>query len=114
MSLLSKFEILPPVGRALLIIGFAVLGFKPSTGFAQTAPFCGPEVKLEIIKALASVENASDAQKLAVQQEIYQKYQYCNQDAKNVPATFFAAARECGAEVSNLGSLLFEEMSCSG
>ena len=27
---------------------------------------------------------------------------------------FFVAARECGASVSNLGSLFYEEMSCAG
>ena len=36
------------------------------------------------------------------------------QDAQLVPSTFFAAARECGASVSNLGSLFYEEMSCAG
>jgi hypothetical protein len=30
------------------------------------------------------------------------------------PASFHAAARQCGATVSNLGSIFFEEMSCSG
>ena len=31
-----------------------------------------------------------------------------------MPSTFHEAARQCGAIVSNLGSLFFEEMSCVG
>ena len=52
--------------------------------------------------------------KLAVQEELYKQYQYCTQDSKLVPSTFYTAARQCGASVSNLGSLYFEEMSCAG
>src|SRR5262249_19755611 len=55
------------------------------------------------------------AQKAAVEKELYAKYQHCGtQDAAQVPPAFIAAARECGAAVSNLGSLFFEEMSCAG
>ena len=46
--------------------------------------------------------------------ELYAKYQVCAQDAQLVPPSFFVAARECGASVSNLGSLFYEEMSCAG
>src|SRR5262249_2164197 len=40
--------------------------------------------------------------------------QFCLQDATLVPSTFVAAARECGATVSNLGSLFYEELPCAG
>jgi len=45
---------------------------------------------------------------------LYKLYSYCGQDAKYVANSFTDAARECGAIVSNLGSLFFEEMSCAG
>ena len=46
---------------------------------------------------------------------LYEKFQYCAKaDADLVPSTFAIAARECGATVSNLGSLFYEEMPCAG
>ena len=86
----------------------------PSAAQAQTATVCGPEVKAEVAKALSAVAGASDNDKLGLEAELYAKYQYCTQDAQFVSSTFFAAARECGAAVSNLGSLFYEEMSCAG
>ena len=84
----------------------------PSPARAQTATVCGPEVKAEVAKALSTVAGTPDSEKLEA--ELYAKYQFCAQDAQVVPATFVAAARECGAVVSQLGSLFYEEMSCAG
>jgi len=98
--------------RILVTIGSALLVTLPSAALAQTV--CGPEVKEEVAKALAGVEDASDADKLAVEKYLYARYQACAQDAQLVPTSFFVAARQCGASVSNLGSLFYEEMSCSG
>jgi hypothetical protein len=79
---------------------------------AQSQTVCPPEVKEEVAKAL---DAAPEAEKPAVEKALYSKYQYCGvQDAVQVPSSFFAAARECGASVSNLGSLFYEEMSCVG
>jgi len=86
----------------------------PSPAHAQTGTVCGPEVKAEVAKALSAVADASDAEKLSLEAELYAKYQFCAQDAQVVSASFVAAARECGAAVSNLGSLFYEEMSCAG
>jgi hypothetical protein len=96
--------------RILLAVSTAVLVSLPSAALAQET-VCGPEVKEEIVKALAGVP---DANKPAVEKDLYAKYQYCALDAQQVPSSFFVAARECGAGVSNLGSLFYEEMSCSG
>jgi hypothetical protein len=96
--------------RILLVAG-SVLAFSPSSpAFAQTA-VCGAEVKQDVVKLLASA--ADDAAKLALEKEVYAKYQYCG-DGATAPSAFVAAARQCGATVSNLGSILFEEMSCVG
>jgi hypothetical protein len=92
----------------------ALLVSLPSVARAQSQPICGQEVKEEVVKALAGVEGATDADKLAVEKKLYAQFEYCAQDAQQVPASFFAAARQCGAAVSNLGSLFFEEMSCAG
>ena len=115
MSIDTKSGVRPKVMRMLIVLGSAALFSQFSTAFAQTATICGPEVKETVAKMLASVENAPDAQKQAMQDDLYKKYEYCaQQDAKAVPATFFAAAQQCGAAVSNLGSLYYEEMSCAG
>ena len=97
---------------SMVCIGSALLLSLPAAAQAQTV--CGPEVKEEVAKALAGVEGGSEAETLAVEKELYAKYQGCAQDAQLVPSSFFVAARECGAWVSNLGSLFYEEMSCSG
>jgi hypothetical protein len=85
-----------------------------SPSFAQTTTVCGPEVKEEVVAALEAVANGTPAQKAAVERELYAKYQHCKQDATLVPASFAAAAKQCGAVVSQLGSLFYEEMSCCG
>lgn len=66
------------------------------------------------MRRLARVENASDAQKASLYAELYSQYKYCMQDAQSVSSVFHAAAQECGATVSQLGSLFCEEMSCAG
>lgn len=114
MSTGKKYEMLAHAGRkaalAVLVVGVS----SSPAGFAQTASVCGPDVKENVAKTLSSVEGASESQKAAVQEELYKQFQYCAQDAKLATSTFFVAARECGAEVSNLGSIFYEEMSCAG
>lgn len=98
---------------AALVVG-VVMMWSPSAAQAQSQTACF-EAKEEVAKTLAEIEKASDAAKLKVEAELYAKYKYCGeQDAQLAPASFHAAARECGAAVSNLGSLFFEEMSCCG
>jgi hypothetical protein len=100
--------------RLLLTVGSALLVSLPTASLAQSQTVCGPEVKDEIAKALGSVEGAPEAEKQALEKELYGKYQFCAQDAQLAPSSFYVAARQCGAGVSNLGSLFYEEMSCSG
>jgi hypothetical protein len=100
--------------RVLLAVSSVFVVSLPPAALAQTATVCGPEVKAEVAKALSASANASDDDKLAIEKELYAKYQFCIQDAQLVPSSFVAAARECGATVSNLGSIFYEEMPCVG
>ena len=100
-------------GQLVAVGGFLAVSI-PTPVFAQTAPICGPEVKTDVAKALSAVADLDDATKARVEAELYSKYQYCAQDGVQPSASFVAAARECGAIVSNVGSLFFEEMSCAG
>jgi len=93
----------------LLLLGFTLTGQAQEIGTV-----CGPEIKEEVAKALSSVADASDDEKLALQAELYNQYAYCAQDAIPPTSTFMVAAKQCGAGVSNLGSLYYEEMSCCG
>jgi hypothetical protein len=97
-----------------LLVGLSALFVVslPAAALAQTATVCGPEIKAEVAKALSVA--VSDDEKLALEKELYAKYQFCQQDAQLVPSAFVAAARECGATVSNLGSVFYEEMPCVG
>jgi hypothetical protein len=105
---------LAAIAGHLLAVGSFLAVSIPTSVFAQTAPVCGPEVKAEVAKALSAVDDADDATKALVANDLYKRYSYCAQDGAQAPASFLAAARECGAVVSNLGSIFFEEMSCSG
>jgi hypothetical protein len=100
-------------GQLLAVGGFLAVSI-PTPVFAQTVSVCGAEIKAEVAKALSAVDGADDLAKVATEKELYAKYSYCAQDSAQAPATFLAAARECGAAVSNLGSIFFEEMSCAG
>ena len=48
--------------RILLTVGSALLVSLPQAALAQTSTVCGPEVKEEVVKALAGLEGASDEQ----------------------------------------------------
>jgi hypothetical protein len=116
---MTVFETLAVRVRAnatrILLAGASVLIVSlPTSALAQTTTVCGPDVKAEVAKALTSVAGATDVDQLALEKELYAKYQFCLQDAATVPSTFIAAARECGATVSNLGSLFYEELPCAG
>jgi hypothetical protein len=100
--------------RLLVAAGAALVISMPSVAHAQATTVCGNEVKEDVVKLLSTVENGTDAEKAAVEAQIYAKYQYCLQDAQLAPSTFIAAARECGSTVSNLGSVFYEEMPCVG
>jgi hypothetical protein len=106
-----RFDVFYVPALTLASVLFLVQGAS-----AQTQTYCGPEVKEEVVKALAGVDGAPDEQQLAVEKDLYAKFQYCAQDAVAFPvsSTFIAAARECGATVSNVGSLFYEEMPCAG
>ena len=98
--------------RLLLAAASVVIVSLPASALAQTATICGPEVKAEVVKALSAADGSVD--QLAFEKDLYAKYQYCIQDSANAPASFIAAARECGAAVSNLGSVFYEELPCAG
>ena len=104
------------VAMSLLALGSAFALCSPMAALAQDKTFCGPEVKEYVAQALERMEQASDADKLAFEAQLYEKYQACAQDSQLVAPTssFYVAARQCGAAVSNLGSIFFEEMSCCG
>lgn len=100
--------------RMLVVTGLAAIGLSSSTAFAQTTTVCAADVKEAVARRVAVIEAAPEAQRPALYDELYKQYQYCASDAKYVLPPFFEAARECGAAVSNLGSIFFEEMSCVG
>jgi len=102
------------VCQGLVVMGGALLVSLPSAALAQAQTACGPEVKEEVAKVVASLDGTTESAKAVAERGLYAKYLYCAQDAQAAPTSFFAAARECGASVSNLGSLFYEQMSCVG
>jgi hypothetical protein len=118
-SLLCRYclDVRSRAARILLAVSSALLVSLslPPAALAQSLTACGPEVKEEVVKALAGVEGAAEAKQLDLEKGLYAQYQVCAaQDAQLVPSSFYVAARQCGASVSNLGSIFYEEMSCSG
>jgi hypothetical protein len=100
--------------RVLLALGSLLAVSLPTSAFAQTTPVCGPEIKEEVAKALTAVASADSATQLRLEKELYAKYSFCLPVGQTVPSALAAAARQCGATVSNLGSIYFEEISCAG
>jgi hypothetical protein len=99
--------------RVLLALGSLLAVSLPTSAFAQV-PVCGSDIKEEVAKALSAVANADEASQLRLEKELYDKYSYCLPVGQTVPSALAAAARQCGATVSQLGSIFFEEMSCAG
>lgn len=99
--------------RSLLLPLLAAAAWQAQ---AQPTTVCGPEVKEEVAKLLLARRGLSEDRQLALQAEVYAKYQACAEDGKNVPENdpFFVAARQCGARVAYVGSLYYEEMPCCG
>jgi hypothetical protein len=96
---------------AIAVIPFAAMAL-PLGAHAQQV-VCGPEVKENVIKDLSQLADLPDDAKAEAEAKLYEKYKFCLQDAQPDP-NFQAAARQCGASVSNLGSTFYEEMSCCG
>ena len=110
------------VTKILVAAGAALVVAMPSAASAQIVVLppttaCGPEVKEEVIKLLADVDSLDDNAKASLYASVYEKYSFCGlADVQLTPSTspFFVAARECGAAVSQLGSLFYEELPCAG
>jgi len=100
--------------RALAAASLMMLMALPTASFAQTAVTCGPEVKNEVAKVLSANDSLPEEKKAVLYAQLYEQFKYCQQDSVLTPTAFTNAARNCGASVSNLGSVYFEEMSCSG
>jgi len=102
--------------QVLLAVGSVLALCMPLPAVAQQVqPVCGLDVKEGVASALAGMAGAPEEKKLELEAELYEKYVgECAPDAKLVPRSFFEAARQCGAKVSQLGNLFFEEMSCCG
>jgi len=101
--------------RFALAAAFALAA--PWAAQAQTETACGASVKADVVKQLQAASKLSEAEQMKVQASLYEKYKYCGeydgaQLSPNDP--FFTAARQCGAKVSYVGSLYYEEMPCCG
>ncbi len=96
----------------------ALLGLGQTAHAVSNDTVCGPEVKEEVAKLLSTIQDAPAERKLAMEAELYKKYQYCAQDTQlqksQQSSSLKAAARRCGEKVSQLGSIYYEEMSCCG
>ena len=101
------------VSRVLMALGTLLALSLPTSVYAQTTT-CGPEVKEEALASLAALVNVDDLQKVAREAELYKKYSFCLPPTQTVPSALVAAARQCGATISQLGSIFFEVISCAG
>lgn len=108
--------------RILLAITLPFLLVTPFSVHAQTESLCDLDVKAEVAEALSKINmskkmtGVSQKKKLAAEAKLYKKFEYCAEDSKKVAEDdpFLEAAKQCGADVSKIGSLHYEEMSCCG
>lgn len=96
-----------------LLLMLVLLGGAP---LAHAAPTCTSSVKETVAKALEAAARQGPAELARVEAQYYQNYWYCAADGAQLPQTdpIFAAARQCGATFSHIGSTWFEDMSCCG
>jgi hypothetical protein len=108
------------LARHRFVLAAALALGAPWVAHAQTSTpttYCGPAVKAEVVKALDGAASLSQAEQLKLQASLYEKYKPCaTVDSAQLPAndTFHVAARQCGAKVSYVGSIFYEEMPCCG
>ncbi len=102
------------VKRAALAAGVALAALAPWSAAQAQSDACSPTVKAYVLDALATAAKLPDAARDAQEQALYQQYfALCAKDETG-GATFYNAARQCGATVPFKGSLAYEEMSCCG
>ncbi|HEU4693569.1 MAG TPA: hypothetical protein VFS23_34635 [Vicinamibacterales bacterium] len=101
------------ISRVLMAFGTLLALSLPTSAYAQTTT-CGPEVKEEALAALVALDQVPDAVRGAREAELYKKYSFCIPVGVAVPSSLVVAARQCGATISQLGSIFFEEISCAG
>lgn len=101
------------MSRATMAITLATL-WATWAGNADAQKICGDDVKAEVVKALAKFEDPTSKEALAVQQDLYKKFEYCVNDAQpNDAAVRRLRQRACG-KVPYVGSLFWEQMPCCG
>ena len=98
----------------LWFFALGIMGASITQGQAQNV--CGPEVREAAAREIDAIAGLPEQEKAIAEANIYSKYKFCAQDGQTIPTTdpFFGAARQCGATVSQLGGLGYEEMSCCG
>ena len=109
------------VARAYSLHGLALTALcalgAPLSAHAQAVSACPASVKAEVAKAIQGAALLSQAEQLKTEAALYDKYKSCATiDAANLPTSdpFFVAAKQCGARVSYVGSVFYEEMPCCG
>ena len=89
----------------------------PLSAQAQSTTACAAGVKEEVAKVVQGTALLSQDEQFRIEAALYDKYKACATiDAANLPLadTFYIAARQCGAKVSYVGSIFYEEMPCCG
>lgn len=112
----SRAYSLHGLALTLALAALCALG-APLPAHAQAVSACPASVKAEVVKAIQGVALLSQAEQLKTEAALYDKYKSCATiDAANLPTSdpFFVAAKQCGARVSYVGSIFYEEMPCCG
>ncbi len=102
--------------RFSLVMGwiFPMTMLLPPSQAAANEPPCGEEIREEVVKYLDASQYLSDEEQLKWEAEIYEKYQACSRYSSRSAKNLNNVARACGARVSALGNIYYEEMGCCG
>lgn len=104
--------------KSITLMLFVSMLFLSNVSLAKETLKCGDEIKSEVAKQLSAILEAplNKQQKLKQQAQLYEEYQFCLDESKDIQKldTFKVAAKQCGANTSQIGSLRYEEMSCCG
>ena len=101
--------------RKQLLATACVLGALAPWSAAQAQSDICTKAKIEVAAQLVEYEKLPPAEKEAKEAALYDYVLTLNcHKETTATAAFFNAARQCGASVTALGSLAWEEMSCCG
>jgi len=112
---MSRLEVVRrSIASRVVVLALACLCWPLSSNAQEV---CDSNIKEQVARQLSEIATlASSQDRLEAEAKLYKEFSFCLQVEPSLAndSSFDRAAAQCGAKVSQRGSLYFEEMSCCG